>query len=53
MKSRLIDHGIGMGLIQSLPLTPTTQTGEILLTLISVKPNVLHLKICYPLTNVM
>ena len=33
-----------MGLIQTLPLTPTTHTGEILLTLISMKPNVLHLK---------
>ena len=33
-----------MGLIQTLPPTPTTDTGGILLTLISMKLNVLHLK---------
>ena len=34
--------------------TPTTHTGGILLTLISMNPNVLHLKKkCYPLTSVM
>ena len=27
MKSRLIGHGIDMGLIQPLPPTPTTHTG--------------------------
>ena len=45
MKSRLIGHGIDMGLIQPHPPTPTTHTGGILLTLISMKPNVLHEKI--------
>ena len=43
MKSKPIGHWIDMGLIQ-----PTTHIRGILLTLISMKPNVLHLKKMLP-----
>ena len=44
-----------MGLIQPLPLPYHTHTANFVdsVTLISMKPNVLHLKKCYPLTSVM
>ena len=59
MRSRLIGHEIDMGRIQPPPPPPPpplpthTHTEETLLTLISMKPNVLHLNKCYPLTSVM
>ena len=50
MKSRLLGNGIDMGLIQPLPppLPHTQVGGGGLLTLISMKPNVLHFEKMIP-----
>ena len=48
MNSRLIGNEIDMGLIQPLPHPYHAHGGGGVLTLISMKPNVLHLKKMIP-----